>query len=142
MHAYPVCEFTWRYIAHRPLTCLNDSYKASSLKGRGICVVHLFATPLKGLAGGGKLLIEIIQIPEHLIAIVTLNSRFKSSIKVIGHNLGDVVLGGVLLPVALLANIFRSAVGLTIHPGAMIKHLGLNGGVPAGYRYDVYKFNL
>ena len=68
-------ENNWNLIAHRPVECLDDANEFSSLKGRGICLWHTLATPLKALSGLGKIALTIIEIATIILAVATLNAH-------------------------------------------------------------------
>lgn len=107
-------------IAHRSVECTDDSNEISSWKGRGISLLHTLATPLKALTGLGKLALSVMDIAYLILGVVTLNIHPKH-LEQAGANVIDVVVGGLLLPVALLAHFARGVVGSTIHPAAMIR---------------------
>lgn len=111
----------WNTIAHRTVERLDDSNELSSLKGRGISLAYTLATPLKALSGLGQLVLTTAQIATITFAVLTLNAHPKH-LKQAAANILDVTVGGLLLPVALLAHLIRGVAGTILHPGIMIEH--------------------
>ena len=109
-----------RTIATQSVISTHGESEVSSLMGRAICVIHVAATPLKALAGIGLLALRVIQIASITLGILTLN-RPPQYIKHIGHAIIDIAVGGILLPVALLANVIRGVTGAIFHPGVLIR---------------------
>lgn len=110
----------WNTIAHRTVEGLDDSNEFSSLKGRGISLVHTLATPLKALSGLGQLVLTTAQIATITFAVLTLNAHPKH-LKQAAANILDVTVGGLMLPVALLAHLIRGLAGTILHPALMIE---------------------
>jgi hypothetical protein len=113
-------ERSWNIIAHRPIKSEDGYHLQSSWKGRGVCLIHTLATPLKAISGVGLLVITAASIMLVPFGVITLNISPKSLITTSFH-IVDLTLGAVLLPIALAANVIRGIVGTVIHPGAMIK---------------------
>jgi len=117
---FPNIEASWHTIAHRPVISNDGSYQWSSLEGRGICLIHTLATPIKAFSGLGKLVMSTISIATITFAVLTFNAHPKHLLQA-GANIIDVTVGTVLLPVAMVANIVRGIAGTIFHPGAMIR---------------------
>ena len=117
---FPNIEKNWTTITERTVECLDDADDITSLKGRGISFIHTIATPLKAFTGLGKLTQSALGIASIVLSVITLNTHPKDLDKA-GANVIDVGVGGVLLPVALVANAVRGVVGTLFHPGAMIR---------------------
>lgn len=128
---FPNIQSSWNIIGHRPVRCSNESNEAEafSLKGRGGCLMHTLATPLKALSGLGRLVLSVVAIAHGVFAVLTLNAPPKHLLKIPGKVI-DIVIGAALLPVALLANVIRGVVGTIFHPGAMIKKFPFAEGTP------------
>lgn len=129
---FPNIDKNWSIIATRPVNCRKEDkydefFSVQGLKGRGICLIHTLATPLKALSALGRLVLSVIAIATITFAVLTLNQH-PSDLKQAGANVIDVTVGTVLLPVALFANVIRGVAG-ALYPKAMI---GYND---AGDRY-------
>jgi hypothetical protein len=117
---FPSIDRNWDLIAHRSVISIDGtSHEATSLKGRGICLIHALATPLKALSGVGMLAFFITETAVRVLGVLTLNSHPKELIQAV-VSLVDIPLGALLLPIALLANVIRGVAGTIFHPGAMI----------------------
>lgn len=109
-----------RMIATQSVASNKGESEVASFSGRAICLIHVAATPLKALAGVGMLALRILQIAVLALSILTLNGSPKN-VKIIAQVSIDVVIGTILLPVALIANVIRGTVGTIFHPGALIR---------------------
>lgn len=116
-----VMQENWSLITSRSVISTNGGTRcASSLKGRGICLIHTLATPLKAYSGLGRLVLATISTASDIFAVLTLNAHPKELVRA-GKNILNITLGAALLPFVMLANIVRGVVGTIFHPGAMIR---------------------
>ncbi len=117
----PFTSTMWEPISKPPIPVTDASLeKAGSFKGRGYCLIHLLALPLKAIAYSGKRLLTIADIFHRLIAAVTFNAPPKEILKAI-TGVVDLFIGTALLPFALAANMLRSLFGMVFHPGLMLR---------------------
>jgi hypothetical protein len=135
----------WDAIVHRTVWIEDESMtKASSLKGRVVCLTHTLATPLKAWSGVGTLALSTAGAVFGTFAILTLNAPPQYVLQ-IAANVIDVPVGAVLLPIALLANVIRGIAGTIFHPALMIRryhHLSPDSAIPFAVRHYILQGTL
>lgn len=117
---FPNIENQWHTITHRTVECEETFDKGYALKGRGICLAHTVATPIKIITSLAKLVLSTIEIATIIFSVITLNAPPRKLFQA-GANVVDVAVGTVLLPIATLAHLVRGVAGIIIHPKCMIK---------------------
>lgn len=141
--SFPNIEKNWKAITERSVECLDYTDDISSLKGRGISLLHTLAIPLKTYSGLGRLATDVLSIASIVIGVATLNQR-PEALKQAGAYVLDFVAGGILLPIALVAQSIRGVVGTIFHPGAMIRQFDrTKGDLPTwGVEHNLLKGTL
>ncbi|WP_068471442.1 hypothetical protein [Candidatus Protochlamydia phocaeensis] len=121
MTYFPNTYYNLSLIVEKPVLSIDGySHEAGSLKGRGICLFHTLATPLKALSGVGRLILATASIATRTFAVLTLNAHPRELIRAAAVVI-DVPVGTVLLCVSLATNIIRGVLGTIFHPGIMIE---------------------
>lgn len=133
--SFSLINYSVDMIVNRPISSIDGtSHRGLSLKGRGICLIHTLATPLKAWSALGKLVLLISQTAAFVLAVLTLNAHPKHLINVSAKVI-DIAGGTVLLPIAFVIHLIRGITGTIIHPGMMIKDDSLRKD-----QYEFYRF--